>query len=51
VFYDGPTEKIQLTESFNYRIVALGYRAGYKENIAVHNARAETLIKVDGKFF
>jgi hypothetical protein len=36
---------------FGTRLVALGHRAGYPENIHVHDFRREVLVKADGKSF
>jgi hypothetical protein len=47
---DGPTGKIYRASSFSNRIVDLGHRAGYEENIGIHDIRREALIKADGKF-
>ena len=47
---DGPTGKIQGADSFSNRTVDLGHRAGYEENIGIHDIRRETLVKADGKF-
>lgn len=46
---DGPTEKILTASSFSNRTVQLGHRAGYAENIGLHDIRAEVLVKADGK--
>ncbi|KAI9773400.1 MAG: hypothetical protein M1840_007615 [Geoglossum simile] len=43
----GPTGKIQKSNSFSRQLVTLGRRAGYKENVTVHDARREALIKAD----
>ncbi|KAI9776699.1 MAG: hypothetical protein M1839_009426 [Geoglossum umbratile] len=43
----GPTGKIQSASSFSSRLVGLGHRAGYRENITVHDIRREALIKAD----
>ncbi|KAH0542349.1 hypothetical protein FGG08_003287 [Glutinoglossum americanum] len=45
--FEGPTNKIQKSNSFSHQLVALGRRAGYEENITVHDARREALIKAD----
>lgn len=47
---DGPTGKIQGAGSFSNRTVDLGHRAGYEENIGIHNIRRKALVKADGKF-
>ena len=47
---DGPTGKIQGAGSFSNRTVDLGHRAGYEENIGIHDIRREALVKADGKF-
>ena len=39
-----PTGKIHGAVSFSNRTVALGHRAGYQENISIHNIRAEVLV-------
>lgn len=49
VSVDGPTEKILGAQSFSNRTVQLGHRAGYAENIGIHDIRAEVLVKADGK--
>ena len=46
---DGPTGKIQKAGPFSTRTVSLGHRAGYQENIGIHDIRAEVLVKADGK--
>ena len=46
--FRGPTGNIQKSNSFSHQLVALGRRAGYEENITVHDARREALIKADG---
>lgn len=46
---DGPTGKIQGAVSFSNRTVALGHRAGYQENIGIHDIRAEVFVRADGK--
>ena len=46
---DGPTKKILGAQSFSNRTVQLGHRAGYAENIGIHDIRAEVLVKADGK--
>ena len=46
---DGPTGKIHGASSFSNRIVDLGHRAGYEENIRIHNIRREALVKADNK--
>ncbi|KAH0541585.1 hypothetical protein FGG08_003933 [Glutinoglossum americanum] len=43
----GPTGKIQSASSFSSRLTGLGHRAGYRENIMVHDIRREALIKAD----
>ena len=50
VSVDGPTGKIQGAGSFSNRTVDLGHRAGYEENIGIHDIRREALVKADGKF-
>ncbi|KAI9859031.1 MAG: hypothetical protein M1813_007159 [Trichoglossum hirsutum] len=47
ISHNGPTGKIQSASSFSKRLVELGHRAGYRENITVHDIRAETLVKAD----
>ena len=49
VFADGPTGKIHGASSFSNRTVDLGHRAGYEENIGIHDIRREALVKADGK--
>lgn len=49
IFHGGLAGKIQLATSFSHRLVELGHRAGYRENITVHGIRVETLVKADGK--
>ena len=44
----GPTGKIQPAVSFSSGLVGLGHRAGYEENIRVHDFRREVLVKADG---
>src|SRR5947207_3876131 len=46
---NGPTGNIQSASSSGNRLVELGHRAGYRENITVHDIRAETLVKADSK--
>ena len=46
---DGPTGKIHGASSFSNRTVDLGHRAGYEENIGIHDIRREALVKADGK--
>jgi hypothetical protein len=46
---DGPTGKIHGAGSFSNRTVDLGHRAGYEENIGIHDIRREVLVKADGK--
>jgi carbonic anhydrase len=46
---NGPTGKIQGAASFDKRMVDLGHRAGYLENITVHAMRREVLVKADGR--
>ena len=46
---DGPNGKIQGAGPFSHRTVALGHRAGYQENIGIHDIRAEVLVRADGK--
>ena len=48
---DGPTGKIHGAGSFSNRTVNLGHRAGYEENIGIHDIRREVLVKADGKWF
>ena len=50
VSVDRPTGKIQGAGSFSNRTVDLGHRAGYEENIGIHDIRREALVKADGKF-
>jgi hypothetical protein len=45
----GPTGKIQQAVSFTKRMVDLGHRAGYPQNIGVRAIRREVLVKADGK--
>ncbi|KAL9106911.1 MAG: hypothetical protein Q9187_008504, partial [Circinaria calcarea] len=45
---NGPTGKIQKAVPFSNRTVALGHRAGYQENIGIHDIRAEVLVRADG---
>ena len=45
----GPTGKIHGASSFSNRTVDLGHRAGYEENIGIHDIRREALVKADGK--
>ena len=45
----GPTGKIYGASSFSNRTVDLGHRAGYEENIGIHNIRREALVKADTK--
>ncbi len=47
---DGPTERIHGASSFSNRTVDLGHRAGYEENIGIHDIQREALVKADGKF-
>jgi len=47
---DGPTGKIHGAGSFSNRTVDLGHRAGYEENIGIHDIRREALVKADSKF-
>jgi len=47
---DRPIGKIYRAGSFSNRVVDLGYRAGYEENIRIYNIRREALIKADSKF-
>jgi hypothetical protein len=47
---DGPIGKIVTASTYSHRLVALGHRAGYPENITVHGMRREILVKADGKF-
>ena len=51
VFVDGPTGKIQRTVFFSNRTVNLNHRAGYEENIGIHDIRKEAFVKADGKFW
>ncbi|KAJ4502326.1 hypothetical protein HRR76_005404 [Exophiala dermatitidis] len=44
---EGPTGKIQPAVSFSSGLVGLGHRAGYEENIRVHDFRREVLVKAD----
>ncbi|KAL8936221.1 MAG: hypothetical protein Q9216_005048 [Gyalolechia sp. 2 TL-2023] len=44
---DGPTGKIHGSGLFSNRMVALGHRAGYEENIGIHDIRREALVKAD----
>ena len=46
---DGPTGKIHEASSFSNWTVDLGHRAGYEENIGIHDIRREALVKADGK--
>src|SRR5438552_3951063 len=46
----GPTEKIQTASSFTKSLAATSHRAGYEENIWVHDFRREILVKADGRF-
>lgn len=46
---EGPTGKIQKACVFSNRTVDLGHRAGYEENIGIHDMRAEVLVRADGK--
>lgn len=47
---NGPTGKIHTAGSFSNRTVNLGHRAGYEENIGMHDIRREALVKADGRF-
>ncbi|MCJ1278125.1 hypothetical protein MMC21_005940 [Puttea exsequens] len=47
VSVDRPTGKIQGAGSFSNRTVDLGHRAGYEENIGIHDIRREALVKAD----
>ena len=47
---DGPTGKIHGAGSFSNRTVDLRHRAGYEENIGIHDIRREVLVKADDKF-
>ncbi|KAI9758897.1 MAG: hypothetical protein M1840_003737 [Geoglossum simile] len=47
ISHNGPTGKIQSASSFGKQLVELGHRAGYRENITVHDIRAETFVKAD----
>lgn len=49
VSVDGPTKKILGAQSFSNRTVQLDHRAGYAENIGIHDIRAEVLVKADDK--
>ncbi|KIV87981.1 hypothetical protein PV10_09166 [Exophiala mesophila] len=44
---EGPTGKIQTAASFSSGLVGLGHRAGYEENIRVHDFRREVLVRAD----
>ncbi|KAG9773168.1 hypothetical protein KCU88_g5872, partial [Aureobasidium melanogenum] len=44
---EGPTTKIQPAVSFSSGLAGLGHRAGYEENIRVHDFRREVLVKAD----
>ena len=46
---DELTKKILGAQSFSNRTVQLGHRAGYAENIGIHDIRAEVLVKADDK--
>ena len=46
---DGPTGEIQKACAFSNRTVDLGHRAGYEENIGIHDMRAEVLVRADGE--
>ena len=46
----GPTGKIQTASSFTKSLAATGHRAGYEENIRVHDFRREVLVKADDIF-
>ena len=46
---DGPTEKIHKASSFSNRTGDLGHRAGYEENIGIHDIRREALVKANNK--
>ena len=48
---NGPTGKTHGAVSFSNRTVALGHRAGYQENIGIHDIRAEVLVRADGNLF
>ena len=48
---NGPTGKIHGAVSYSNRTVALGHRAGYQENIGIHDIRAEVLVRADGNLF
>ena len=45
----GPIGKIHGASSFSNRIVDLGHRAEYEENIGIHDIRREALVKADDK--
>ena len=47
---DGPTGKIHGAGLFSNQTVDLGHRAGYEENIGIHDIRREALVKANGKF-
>jgi hypothetical protein len=44
---NGPTGKIKGASIFSTWLVNLGHRTGYRENIHVHDFRAEALVKAD----
>jgi hypothetical protein len=46
----GPTGKIQKAVSFSKRLVDLGHRAGYSQNIGFRAVRREVLVKADGRY-
>jgi hypothetical protein len=46
----GPTGKIQKAVAVAKRLVDLGHRAGYPENIGFRATRREALVKADGKY-
>jgi hypothetical protein len=46
---NGPTERICTASTFSQRTRNLGHRAGYEENITIHDIRAEGLVRADGK--
>jgi hypothetical protein len=45
---NGPTGGICTVGTFAQRTRKLGHRAGYEENITVHDIRAEVLVRADG---
>lgn len=44
---NGPTEKIQGAGPFSQWTVALSHRAGYQENISIHDIKAKVLVRAD----